>query len=120
YLVTLLDNLRWKLLKREEGRRLADFKYVCVCYSVHMDSKDKDPSTNADAGARNPSNPQGKYSELPFCTGIEACYMFRTHAMTSNAATASQAPGHVPGRAPAHARKTEGTNSLPLGAETYY
>ncbi|RZC90560.1 hypothetical protein C5167_029693 [Papaver somniferum] len=71
YLVTLLDNLRWKLLKREEGRRMADFKYVCVGYSVHMDSKDKDPSTNADAGARNPSNPQGKRSELPFCTGIE-------------------------------------------------
>ncbi|KAI3836016.1 hypothetical protein MKW92_052871, partial [Papaver armeniacum] len=95
---TLLDNLRWKLLKREEGRTLADFKYVCVGYSVHMDSKDKDPSTNVDAGARNPSNPQGKRSELPFCIGIELL-VDKRHV----AATASQAPGHVPCRAPAHA-----------------
>ncbi|RZC66541.1 hypothetical protein C5167_010238 [Papaver somniferum] len=94
----------------KEQRRLTDFKYVCVGYSVHMDSKDKDPSTNPDAGARNPSNPQGKRSELPFCIGIELLVDKRPAAATATA-TAGQAPGHVPGRAPAHApahaRKTE-------------
>ncbi|KAI3841540.1 hypothetical protein MKW92_008946 [Papaver armeniacum] len=96
----------------KEGRRLTDFKYVCVGYSVHMDNKDKDPSTNPDAGARNPSNPQGKRSELPFCIGIELLVDKRPAAATATAGQApGHAPGHVPGRAPAHApahaRKTE-------------
>ncbi|XP_026432590.1 uncharacterized protein LOC113329950 [Papaver somniferum] len=71
-----------------------------------MDGKDKDPSMNLDAGARNPSTPQGKHSELPFCIGVELLVDERPAA-----ATAGHAPGHVPGRAPAyapaHARKTE-------------
>ncbi|KAI3989131.1 hypothetical protein MKX01_033167 [Papaver californicum] len=82
----------------KEGRSLTDFKYACLGYSVHMDSKDKDPSTN----------PKGKHAELPFCIGIELLVDKRPAA-----ATAGHAPGHVPGRAPAHARKTEDGQPLP-------
>ncbi|RZC66583.1 hypothetical protein C5167_010275 [Papaver somniferum] len=71
-----------------------------------MDGKDKDPSMNLDAGARNPSTPQGKHSELPYCIGVELLVDERPAA-----ATAGHAPGHVPGRAPAyapaHALKTD-------------
>ncbi|KAI3898790.1 hypothetical protein MKW92_027278 [Papaver armeniacum] len=107
----------------KEGRRLTDFKYACVGYSVHMDGKDKDPSMNLDAGERNPSTPQGKHSELPFCFGLrlEFFHFFMCFLLVDErpaAATAGHAPGHVPGRAsayaPAHARKTEAQPSKPL------
>ncbi|KAI3861567.1 hypothetical protein MKW98_000519 [Papaver atlanticum] len=76
----------------KEGRRLTDFKYACVGYSVHnhMDSKHKDPSMNPDAGARNPSYPQGKRSELPFCIGIELLVDERPAAATADGQPLSQ------------------------------
>ncbi|KAI3959147.1 hypothetical protein MKX01_023823 [Papaver californicum] len=89
----------------KEGRSLTDFKYACMGYSVHMDSKDKDPSTN----------PKGKHAELPFCIGIELLVDKRPAAATAGHApghASGHAPGHVPGRALAH-RKMEDGKPLP-------
>ncbi|MCL7022988.1 hypothetical protein MKW94_010767 [Papaver nudicaule] len=90
----------------KEGRSLTDFKYACVGYSVHMDAKDKDPSTN----------PLGKRAELPFCIGIELLVDKRPVKATAGHAP-GHAPAHVPGRAPAHApahaRKTEDGQPFP-------
>ncbi|KAG6571077.1 uncharacterized protein LOC111448192 [Cucurbita moschata] len=43
----------------KEGRSLADFKYACVGYSVHLEKKDS------------PNDVQNKQAELPFCVGLE-------------------------------------------------
>ncbi|OVA20405.1 hypothetical protein BVC80_1195g49 [Macleaya cordata] len=64
-----------------EGRSLTDFKYACVGYSVHLDSKAKDPS----------ANPQEKRAELPFCIGIELLVDRRP-------STANHVPAHAHNR----------------------
>ncbi|KAK9113024.1 hypothetical protein Scep_020543 [Stephania cephalantha] len=43
----------------KEGRTLADFKYACVGYSVHLNNKDSS------------TDPKEREAELPFCVGIE-------------------------------------------------
>lgn len=47
----------------KDGRNLSDFKYACVGYSVFLDNKD------------NPDEKQENRSELPFCAGIEVCFL---------------------------------------------
>ena len=47
----------------KDGRNLSDFKYACVGYSVFLDNKD------------NPDEKQENRAELPFCAGIEVCFL---------------------------------------------
>ncbi|KAJ4964052.1 hypothetical protein NE237_023991 [Protea cynaroides] len=67
----------------KEGRSLTDFKYACVGYSVYLDGKD------------NPTDPQDKPAELPFCVGIELLVDKRT-------SYSNQVPAHGQNREDGH------------------
>ncbi|CAK8575271.1 unnamed protein product [Lathyrus sativus] len=65
----------------KEGRRLANFKYACIGYSIYLDNKDSSPDS------------QDKQRKLPFCVGLE---------VVSEVNPSTSPASHVP----AHARKT--------------
>jgi hypothetical protein len=47
----------------KEGRKLANFKYACIGYSIYLDNKDSSPDS------------QDKTAKLPFCVGLEVLYL---------------------------------------------
>lgn len=47
----------------KEGRRITNFKYACIGYSMYLDNKD----SSADS--------QDKKAKLPFCVGLEVIYL---------------------------------------------
>lgn len=72
----------------KEGRRLTDFRYACVGYSVYLDQKSR--STDA----------QEAQTELPVCVGLEVL-------VDKRPTSADAAPGH------AHAHNREDGHKLP-------
>ncbi|XP_072966978.1 uncharacterized protein [Typha angustifolia] len=60
----------------KDGRKLSEFKYACVGYSVLLDNKD------------NPSVKTQNRAELPFCVGIELL-------VDKTTSTAGHAPSHA-------------------------
>ncbi|AES87732.1 hypothetical protein MtrunA17_Chr4g0014381 [Medicago truncatula] len=65
----------------KEGRKLANFKYACIGYSIYLDNKDSSPDS------------QDKTAKLPFCVGLEV--VSEVNPSTSPV-----------GQVPAHARQT--------------
>ncbi|KAK2379508.1 hypothetical protein QL285_067301 [Trifolium repens] len=65
----------------KEGRKLANFKYACIGYSIYLDNKESSPDS------------QDKTAKLPFCVGLEV--VSEVNSSTSPV-----------GQVPAHAHKT--------------
>ncbi|KAL3679309.1 hypothetical protein R1sor_022265 [Riccia sorocarpa] len=68
---------------RKDGRRLADFKYACIGYSIHRDAKHAsgDPADAAD---------------LPLCVGVEFLADRRPQAATTGAVEQSRSDEEGP------------------------
>ncbi|KAL2613641.1 hypothetical protein R1flu_025333 [Riccia fluitans] len=68
----------------KDGRRLADFKYACLGYSIHRDAKH--PS----------GNPTTDGAELPLCVGVEFLADRRPQGATTSAVEQSRSEEEGP------------------------
>ncbi|XP_038693356.1 uncharacterized protein LOC119991180 [Tripterygium wilfordii] len=71
----------------KEGRKLTDFKYACVGYSIYLENKDSS------------TNQKNRPAELPLCVGLEV--------LLDKPSTARRVPAHV------HKSGDDGTISEP-------